>query len=59
MGQDLRESVALPQDSLCPRRCRPKIDGVTGRQPTVVAGVAVPQKDEVGTGVRLSLLQHH
>jgi hypothetical protein len=41
------------------KACVHQIDGVTGRQPTVVAGVAVPQSDEVGTGVRLSLLQHH
>src|SRR6202045_4787741 len=35
-----------------------KLDGVTGRQPNVVAGVAVPQSDGVGNhGVRLVLLQ--
>src|ERR1700732_2030065 len=34
-----------------------KLDGVTGRQPNVVAGVAVPQSDGVGNhGVRLGLL---
>src|SRR5215467_4458360 len=35
------------------------LDGVTGRQPTVVAAVAVPQSDEVRKGVGLGLLQHH
>jgi len=33
------------------------LDGVTGRQPTVVAAVAVPQSDEVRKGVGLGLLQ--
>ena len=33
------------------------LDGVTGRQSTVVAAVAVPQSDEVENGVRLGLLQ--
>jgi hypothetical protein len=33
------------------------IDGVTGRQPTVVAAVAVPQSNEVRNGVRVGLLQ--
>src|SRR5215470_1210916 len=34
-----------------------QLDGVTGRQPTVVAAVAVPQSDEVSNGVRIGLLQ--
>jgi hypothetical protein len=33
------------------------LDGVTGRQRTMVAAVAVPQSDEVRNGVRLGLLQ--
>ena len=33
------------------------IDGVTRRQPTVVAGVAVPHSDDVEKGIGLSLLQ--
>jgi hypothetical protein len=35
------------------------LDGVTGRQPTVVAAVAVPQSDEVEDGVRLGLPQFY
>jgi hypothetical protein len=33
-----------------------QLDGVTGRQPTVVTAVAVPHSDEVRNGVRVGLL---
>jgi transposase len=53
----LRNGVNFPETQTATFDCTSTIDGVTGRQPTVVAAMAVPQSDEVSNGVRIGLLQ--